>query len=53
MIFNYSVSKLTSAALEAFGEAYLCFQYLPRKKNAEAIKFLEILKKYRIKYIFV
>ena len=42
--------SLTSAAFEAFTEAYLCFLwYLPRqkkKKNAVATKFLGILKKY-------
>ena len=43
--------SLTSAALEAFAEACLCFLVSAsaakkKKKNAEAIKFLGILKKY-------
>ena len=43
--------SLTSAALEAFAEACLCFlvsasAVKKKKKNAVAIKFLGILKKY-------
>ena len=42
--------SFTSAAFEAFAEAYLCFLVSASAKkennNAEAIKFLEILKKY-------
>ena len=44
--------SLTSAALEAFAEACLCFLVSAsaakkkKKKNAVAIKFLGILKKY-------
>ena len=41
--------SLTSAALEAFAEACLCFLVsasAAKKKNAVAIKFLGILKKY-------
>ena len=39
--------SFTSAALEAFAEAYLCFLVsASAKKNAEVIKFLGILKKY-------
>ena len=39
--------RITSAAFEAFAEAYLCFfSICLSKKNAQAIKFLEILKKY-------
>ena len=48
--------RITSAAFEAFAEAYLCFfSICLSKKNAQAIKFLEILKNMspRIKYIFV
>ena len=39
--------SFTSAAFEAFAEAYLCF-LVPAsvKKNAKVIKFLGILKKY-------
>ena len=50
--------SFTSAAFEAFAEAYLCFLVLPRqkkkKKNAAVIKFLGILKTMppRTKYIF-
>ena len=46
IIFNDSVS-FTSAAFEAFAEAYYDFLYLPhqkKKKIAGAIKFLGILK---------
>ena len=44
IIFNV----FTSAAFEAFAEAYLCFFVSSStKKNAEAIKFLGILKKIR------
>ena len=41
--------SFTSAAFEAFAEAYLCFLVsasAKKKQNAEAIKFLGILKKY-------
>ena len=39
--------SFTSAALEAFAEAYLCFLVsASAKKNAEVIRFLGILKKY-------
>ena len=39
--------SFTSAAFEAFAEAYLCFLVsASAKKNAEVIKFLGILKKY-------
>ena len=40
--------SFTSAAFEAFAEAYLCFlvSASAKKNNAEAIKFLGILKKY-------
>ena len=38
--------SFTSAAFEAFAEAYLCFLVSALAKNAEVIKFLEILKKY-------
>ena len=42
--------SFTSAAFNAFDEAYLCFlvsaSAKKKKKNAEAIKFLGILKKY-------
>ena len=40
--------SFTSAAFEAFAEAYLCFLVyaLAKKKNAEAIEFLGILNKY-------
>ena len=48
--------SFTSAAFEAFAEAYLCFLVLPRqtKKNAVVIKFLRILKTMPpiTKYIF-
>ena len=39
--------SFTSAAFEAFAEAYLCFlvSVLAKKKNDEVIKFLRILKK--------
>ena len=38
--------RFTSAAFEAFAEAYLCFLVsLSARKNAEAIKFLGIFKK--------
>ena len=44
--------SFTSAAFEAFAEAYLCFLVSASAKkennNAEAIKFLEILKKIRL-----
>ena len=39
--------SFTSAALEVFAEAYLCFLVsasAKKKKNAEVIKFLGILK---------
>ena len=39
--------SFTSAAFEAFAEAYLCFYSIclgKKKKNSEAIKFLRILK---------
>ena len=38
--------SFTSAALEVFAEAYLCFlvSASAKKKNAEVIKFLGILK---------
>ena len=40
-------ASFTSAAFEAFAEAYLCFLVsASAKKNAEVIKFLGILKKY-------
>ena len=49
--------RFTSAAFEAFAEAYLCFlvSALAKKKNAAVMKFLRILKNMspRIKYIFV
>ena len=48
--------RFTSAAFEAFAEAYLCFLVsASAKKNAEVKKFLEILKNMspRIKCIFV
>ena len=46
IIFNDLIS-LTSAAFEAFAEGYLCFLVSASAiKNAEAIKFLGILKKY-------
>ena len=48
--------SFTSAALELFAEAYLCFLVsASAKKNAEVIKFLGILKNMYpiIKYIFV
>ena len=44
--------SFTSAAFKAFAEAYLCFlvsaseKKTHKKKHAEAIKFLGILKKY-------
>ena len=40
--------SFTSAAFESFAEGYLCFFSicLAKKKNAKAIKFLGILKKY-------
>ena len=39
--------SFTSAAFEAFAEAYLCFLVsASAKKNAEVMKFLGILKKY-------
>ena len=40
--------NFTSATFESFAEGYLCFFSicLAKKKNAKAIKFLEILKKY-------
>ena len=39
--------SFTSAAFEAFAEAYLCFLVsASAKKNAEVIRFLGILKKY-------
>ena len=38
--------SFTSAAFEAFAEAYLCFLVPALAKNAEVIKFLGILKKY-------
>ena len=42
--------SFTSAAFEAFAEAYLCFLVSTsakkkKKKNTEAMKFLRILKK--------
>ena len=41
--------SFTSAAFEAFAEAYLCFlvstSAKKKKKNTEAMKFLRILKK--------
>ena len=44
--------SFTSATFEAFAEAYLCFLVSASAKkennNAEAIKFLEILKKIRL-----
>ena len=41
------LARFTSAAFEAFAEAYLCFIVsASAKKNAEVIKFLGILKKY-------
>ena len=49
-------ASFTSAALEAFAEAYLCslvYVFAKKKKNSEAIEFLGILKKYVSKYIFV
>ena len=48
-------ASFTSAALEAFAEAYLCslVYVFAKKKNSEAIEFLGILKKYVSKYIFV
>ena len=49
-------ANVTSATFEAFAEAYLCFLVSAtankrkinnnKKKNAEAIKFLGVLKKY-------
>ena len=49
-------ANVTSATFEAFAEAYLCFLVSAtankrkinnnNKKNAEAIKFLGVLKKY-------
>ena len=40
-------ASFTSAAFEAFAEAYLCFLVsASAKKNAEVIRFLGILKKY-------
>ena len=53
--------RFTSAAFEAFAEPYLCFLVSAsakkkKKKNAEVIKFLGILKENMsswIKYIFV
>ena len=47
--------SFTSAAFEAFAEAYLCFLVsTSAKKKAEAIKFLRILKNasQRAKHIF-
>ena len=39
--------SFTSAAFEAFAEAYLCFSVpTSAKKNTEVIKFLGIIKKY-------
>ena len=41
--------SFTSAAFEAFAEAYRCFLVsasAKKKKKAEAIKFLGILKRY-------
>ena len=38
--------SFTSAAFEAFAEAYLCFLVPALAKNAEVIKFLGILKNY-------
>ena len=40
--------SFTSAAFEAFAEAYLCFlvSASAKKNDAEGIKFLGILKKY-------
>ena len=50
-------ASFTSAAFEAFAEAYLCFLVSDsaKKKNAEEIKFLGISKimSPRIKYICV
>ena len=47
--------SFTSAAFEAFAEAYLSFLVLALvKKDAEVIKFLAILKNvFGMKYIFV
>ena len=47
--------SFTSAAFEAFAEAYLSFLVSVSAKNAEAIKFLGIIKNAspRIKYVFV
>ena len=40
-------ASFTSAAFEAFGEAYLCFfSICLSQKYTEVIKFLGILKKY-------
>ena len=47
IIFNDSISKFYQCSIRAFAEAYLCFLVsASAKKNAEAIKFLGILKKY-------
>ena len=49
--------RFTSAAFETSAEAYLCFLVSApaKKKNAQVIKFLGILKNMspRIKYFFV
>ena len=63
IIFNDFISKFHQCSIEAFTEAYLMFFSISldkKKKKAEVIKFLGILKKYvsknispRTKYIFV
>ena len=44
IFFNDSISKFYQCG--AFAEAYLYFLATKKKKNAEAMKFLGILKKY-------
>ena len=48
IIWSFLITQsvtFTCAAFKAFAEAYLCFIVFARKKNVEAIKFLEILQK--------
>ena len=47
IIFNDPISKFYQYSIKVFAEAYLCFLVsASAKKNAEVIKFLEMLKKY-------